>query len=459
MTVGQFWLLYLGVKAMGAFWLGLGLWAVLSAISNLSLALCVLGLLAGAEYACTAIASSSAFAFLRYCNLFSYIDYIDVFTRYLNLEVLGGLISGSRLVLVLLPPLCVIFLALNVAVACRKRPVGKEGRMLRFADGLRRKTDGWTSRHRLFGFEGKKLLIRRKGIVLLAVLVLVLLQAQAPPRQYDPLDMYIQYYEEKYEGPITEEQIQAIQTEAEAAQEPDRVAALQQIAGKAQEAAPGTWIVPSGPYDAIWSYNLDNYHRSTALKALLFLVLLLAPLFSQERQADMKPQLFAAPAGRGKLWRRKWTLALLLSTLVWAMVYGTELYLTTRSYSDFRCLAAPLQSLEAFAGWSAPLTIGQAMVLYYGLKLMTLYAAAAVCMLLSGWCRKNQSALLACTGVLVVPAALSAIGSNAAAFVSLLLPLACVEVFSNPVPFVLTAAVGAAAWYASWYFQARRHLA
>lgn len=206
-------------------------------------------------------------------------------------------------------------------------------------------------------------------------------------------------------------------------------------------------------------YNLDNYHRSTALKALLFLVLLLAPLFSQERQADMKPQLFAAPAGRGKLWRRKWTLALLLSTLVWAMVYGTELYLTTRSYSDFRCLAAPLQSLEAFAGWSAPLTIGQAMVLYYGLKLMTLYAAAAVCMLLSGWCRKNQSALLACTGVLVVPAALSAIGSNAAAFVSLLLPLACVEVFSNPVPFVLTAAVGAAAWYASWYFQARRHLA
>lgn len=104
------------------------------------------------------------------------------------------------------------------------------------------------------------------------------------------------------------------------------------------------------------------------------------------------------------------------------------------SYSDFRCLAAPLQSLEAFAGWSAPLTIGQAMVLYYGLKLMTLYAAAAVCMLLSGWCRKNQSALLACTGVLVVPAALSAIGSNAAAFVSLLLPLACVEVFSNRSP-------------------------
>lgn len=59
--------------------------------------------------------------------------------------------------------------------------------------------------------------------------------------------MYIQYYEEKYEGPITEEKIQAIQTEAEAAQEPDRVAALQQIAGKAQEAAPGPGLSPPAP--------------------------------------------------------------------------------------------------------------------------------------------------------------------------------------------------------------------
>lgn len=166
---------------MGAFWIGLVLWAVLSAISNLSLALCVLGLLAGAEYACTAIASSSAFAFLRYCNLFSYIDYIDVFTRYLNLEVLGGLISGSRLVLVLLPPLCVIFPGLERGCGLPEAACGKRGPVLRFADGLRRKTDGWTSRHRLFGFEGKKLLIRRKGIVLLAVLVLVLLQAPGAP--------------------------------------------------------------------------------------------------------------------------------------------------------------------------------------------------------------------------------------------------------------------------------------
>lgn len=43
MTVGQFWLVYMTVKAFGAFWVGLVLWTILSAISNLALALGHLG--------------------------------------------------------------------------------------------------------------------------------------------------------------------------------------------------------------------------------------------------------------------------------------------------------------------------------------------------------------------------------------------------------------------------------
>ncbi|MBQ9167203.1 MAG: hypothetical protein IJX67_02195 [Oscillospiraceae bacterium] len=68
MTVGQFWGMYLLVKVLGAFWIALMLWAVLSAISNLGLALCILGLLVGAEFACTAIQPSSMLAIVRYGN-------------------------------------------------------------------------------------------------------------------------------------------------------------------------------------------------------------------------------------------------------------------------------------------------------------------------------------------------------------------------------------------------------
>jgi len=65
LTIAEFWLLYIAVKALGAFWIGLTLWAVLSAISNLGLALTAAGLLMGLEFACTAIPSSSMFAVLR----------------------------------------------------------------------------------------------------------------------------------------------------------------------------------------------------------------------------------------------------------------------------------------------------------------------------------------------------------------------------------------------------------
>ena len=102
LTITEFWLLYIAVKALGAFWIGLVLWAVLSAISNLGLALTAAGLLMGLEFACTAILPSSMFAILRYCNIFSYVNYVDVFTNYLNLSFFGLLISGSMLVLVIL---------------------------------------------------------------------------------------------------------------------------------------------------------------------------------------------------------------------------------------------------------------------------------------------------------------------------------------------------------------------
>ena len=130
------------------------------------------------------------------------------------------------------------------------------------------------------------------------------------------------------------------------------------------------------------------------------------------------------------------------------MVYGTELYLTTRSYSDFRCLAAPLQSLEAFAGWSAPLTIGQAMV-------FILWAEAddAVCR-----CRRVYAFVRVVPEKSERPSGLYRRAGGSRRFVGHWFQRGCVRIAAvalglcgglfNPVPFVLTAAVGAAAWYA-----------
>lgn len=423
MTIGQFWLLYITVKAVGAFWIGLVLWAVLSAISNLGLALTAAGLLMGVEFACTAIPSSSMFAAARYVNVFSYVDFSTVFTRYLNISVFWAPVSGSDLVLAILPFLCLIFSILNVLIAEKKHPVTATNRLLHWADGIQKKLDPKLAG----GGEFCKLLIKRKGILLLILLMVVVYQMDEPPREYVPYDPYIQHYQAEFAGPIRSDTITELEEALSNAQDAGNQIGLSTVLESARNAPEGAWIVPTAPYDAIWSNNLKNYHRTTAMSALLFLVLVLAPIASQERQNDMTILLRSTPGGRRKLLGRKQMLLLVVTAAVWAAVYGSELFKAVQAYGAFQCLDAPAYSLELFrdAGWA--LSLGLAAALYYGAKLLVLLAVGEVCFFLSSRCAKNRGAILLCCGVLLIPAALAAIGSAVGERLSFILPLGGIE--------------------------------
>lgn len=422
MTVGQFWLFYMTVKAMGAFWIGLVLWAVLSSISNLGLALSVAGLVMGGEFACTAIPSSSMFALLRYVNVFSYVDFSTVFTRYLNLNVFGKLVAGSDLVLAMLPLLCIVFIAVNMAIAQRKYPVAPQNRLLRWFDGVARRTDPVLAG----GGEPRKLLIKRRGLLLLILLGLLLTKTEAPPREYVAWDPFIQFYEAQYAGPITEGKIEQLETALDNCQDEYNRRGLEIVLEQAQSARDGAWILPTAPYDAIWSNNEENYHRNTALLAMLILVLLLAPIASQERQNDMTILLRSTSGGRKRLVRRKQLLLVAMAALVWTMVYGTELYRTVEVYGGFACLSAPAYSVPIF---HIGLPLWAVLGLYYLAKLLVLVAVGEACYFLSGRCAKNRDATLLCCGILLIPAALGAIGSVIGEYLSFLLPLGGVELF------------------------------
>lgn len=424
MTIGQFWLLYIAVKALGAFWIGLVLWAVLSAISNLGLALTAAGLLMGLEFACTAIPSSSMFAAARYVNVFSYVDFIPVFSRYLNISVFGGLISGSDLVLAILPFLCLVFAGVNVLIVERKHPISSSNRLLHWADGMVRKLDPKLPRCGEFG----KLLVKRKGAILLAVLAIVAIRMEEPPRAYVPYDPYIQHYQSELAGPITEDTITALEEALANAMDTGNQIGLQTVLDSAQNAPEGAWILPTAPYDAIWSNNLDNYHRRTALITMLFLVLTLAPIGSQERQNNMTVLLTSTSGGRKQLWFQKQLVLLAVTAFVWLMVYCGELIHTINAYGAFQCLSAPAFSLELFRN-APPIPLGSMLAFYYGAKLLVLLVIGEICFALSSRCSKNRDAILVCCAVLLIPAALAAIGSRMGEWLSLIIPLGGAEYF------------------------------
>ena len=424
LTIAEFWLLYIAVKALGAFWIGLVLWVVLSAISNLGLALTAAGLLMGLEFACTAIPSSSMFAVLRYVNVFSYVDFIPVFSRYLNISVFGNLISGSDLVLAMLPFLCLVFAGLNVLIVERKHPVSSSNRLLHWADGMVRKLDPKLSRCGEFG----KLLIKRKGAILLIILAIVAIRMEEPPRAYVPYDPYIQHYQSEFAGPITEDTLTALEEALSTAMDTGNQIGLTTVLESAQNAPDGAWILPTAPYDAIWSNNLKNYHRRTALITMLFLVLTLAPIGSQEQQNNMTVLLTSTSGGRKRLSLRKQLVLLAVTAFVWLMVYGSELIHTLNAHGAFRCLSAPAFSLELLR--NAPsIPMGGMLALYYGAKLLVLLVIGEICFALSSQCSKNRDAILVCCAVLLIPAALAAIGSRMGEWLSFIIPLGGAEYF------------------------------
>ena len=426
LTIAEFWMLYIAVKALGAFWIGLVLWAVLSAISNLGLALTAAGLLMGMEFACTAIPSSSMFAVLRYVNVFSYVDFIPVFSRYLNISVFGVLISGGDLVLAILPFLCLIFAGLNVLIVERKHPVSSSNRLLHWADGMLRKLDPKLPWCGEFG----KLLVKRNGVILLAILAILAIRMEEPPRAYVPYDPYIQHYQSEFAGPITEDVILELEEALANAMDTGNQIGLQTVLESAQNAPEGAWILPTALYDAIWSNNLDNYHRRTALITMLFLVLTLAPIGSQERQNNMTVLLTSTSGGRKRLWLQKQLVLLTVTAFVWLMVYGGELIHTLKAYGAFQCLSAPSFSLELFRNTVA-IPLGGMLTLYYGAKLLILLVIGEICFVLSSRCSKNRDAILVCCAILLIPAALAAIGSAVGELLSFIIPLGWVELLGG----------------------------
>ena len=243
-----------------------------------------------------------------------------------------------------------------------------------------------------------------------------------PAEAYVPYDPYIQHYQSEYAGPITEDTITALEEALANAMDTGNQIGLATVLESAQNAPEGAWILPTAPYDAIWSNNLDNYHRRTALITMLFLVLTLAPIGSQERQNNMTVLLTSTSGGRKRLWLQKQLVLLVVTDFVWLMVYGGELIHTANAYRAFQCLSAPAFSLELFR--NAPsIPLGGMLALYYGAKLLVLLVIGEICFVLSSRCSKNRDAILVCCAVLLIPAALAAIGSVVGEYLSFLIPL------------------------------------
>ncbi len=458
MTVGKFFVFYLLMKIAGTFVIGMCLWAILSAISNTNLSFVAGAFFLSAEYLCfKVIPDSFLIVPLKYINIFSFIEYVSVFRKYLNINLFGSVVEVNHMISIILPIAIILLIALLILIHENKKPVSDQNILLRFWDRISRKLSYHLASGKMIPTEYYKTLLIQKGILLLAILMIFqYLYAKAPPREYQAGDQFLSYYKAKLEGPVNDDTLQFLNEEAgrlnnelseldnsEAAsfmreEILSKLHAVTSLSAKTDELISiqesrniQAYILETSLYDAIFNDNVFGYQRKTALLVILFIVLLLSGVFSYENQSRMNTLLRTGVRGREKLWRVKILISLSLAAVVCAAVYGTELILALQQYGNLHSTEAPIQSLSLFSDVPVHISISSFTCLFYALRLLSTFSLTCLVLLISQFSVKTENAVVINSLVLLVPAALHATGMEQFSFISFIMPVGAIELLPD----------------------------
>ena len=465
-TVGGFLVRFFLLRIAAAFLVSLLLWLMLTAINNVKYTIIVAAGVLAVEYSLyTFLPVQSAFNIFKYFNLFTYISLSDLYTNYLNIDIFTyplGIRSISQLALI---PLCLILAAVCVWVHCHKKPAAGRDLLGRVAYKLNSVTDKLLRRLHLFGMELHKTLWIQKGVVIAALLVYVVfgLSYTVSIPVMSSAEQASKQYTAEFAGPVTDStfaRMDAEQTllnnaitahkDAQAAfdaglieyPELDKYAreastaqtkseGLSKVRSRAQElrdkgAAEGfaPWLVDETPFESVYGARAEANQQKAALVAVLALTLLLAGSMAYERQSGMTYLLRSTARGRDALILRKLLLAAGMTTLVWAVVYGMEVYALLSSF-DIPAWSAPAKNLSMLTAFPLNCSITLWLALLYAYRWLSLFCGSVIVLLISSLLRRLEVAYIAASAVTLVPSVLYAyVGIGALRPLSITLPVA-----------------------------------
>ena len=411
MAVGTFLLLDLLWRVLGAWLLGLILWAALQAIANLQIAMLFAGIfLASAFAAFTLIPDSFTIVIFRYINPFALVEVPRVFLRYLNINVFGNAVRGSYLTAFLMPPFLGLSIAACVLLQARKHPVGScLLRIPRFL-ALRQLCLRALGRMGLLRLELHKLLIQQRGLlVLLAFCLWLGVWLEAPSVDMELYDTRTAVYEIRLEGVITKETKAALAEIIDATSDDEAVAALERLSERVDESldhSDGRWLVNPVPWAALLNHSKSSEQRMDGLMLLLFLIMAMSGIFAYENQSGMN----YLHRGDRRLLRIKLGLVALSVFCLWLLYSLCQICLITKTFAPFSGLRAPAFSLPCFSElphWLPLWVVGLGCLL---LRLLAMLTAASIVQLISIYAKSQNQALLSSSAVLLIPAALSSVG-------------------------------------------------
>ena len=130
-----------------------------------------------------------------------------------------------------------------------------------------------------------------------------------------------------------------------------------------------------------------------------------APVFSFERRFGTEKLLRSVRKGRGPVLRRKIAVVCLEVLAIWAIVYLRQ-WNETLDYIGPASLDAPIQNIALLSRSSLRVTLKQFLILVFALRLLGMLTVGLLVSWLSSRAKGWEQAVLAGTGLLILPALL-----------------------------------------------------
>ncbi len=436
------------------------------AFRNHTITWIVLGAICLAEYIpYTLLKRTSAWAIFAHMNLFSLLKPGEIVSEYYNWGFGTMVIPRQMLYLGTIALLLLCLLPIYCLVLPRRKPVESEGHVVRLARRVEYTWNRWAEYLSGVGKESYKLLVAQRGFLVL-VLVFVLawnnrFQGTLPEPDYYQAEFYAAFQgknaDEAFDMYVAEQQQKRVDMQEEidtlyrdykagaiGALEFSYAYGLSNELQKLSEFAMGLEqrqaryhalqekgiiprIIDERGYQQVFGEVFYDVENNYAMIAVMGILLLVIPLFAQEKQVGMVP-ILRASAGRSRLYRRKLLLLLAFTALIWFGITACDMSNVIKQFalSDYD---APVQSIGVLMNFECQISIGTFIVCFHIRKLLLLLAFA-IGVSVIGECLSFRISLLVGTALLV-PHLIYLCGVNAAAVGSVVIPIGGTELYGT----------------------------
>ncbi len=419
LTVGQWIGFYLGAKVLCGFLLGLLIWFVLSFLSQMQLAWLVLLAILGVEYAAwTLIQPQLAISVFRYVNLFAYVFPAETLSAYGNMNFFGRPVGILTLLFWLYLLLTALLSAWVIFGSVKRRPLGNRNLLGRPIALWNRAFDLVRSRLPLLAMESYKLLILGGTALFLLAALWYAPKLRSFGYSFGSADdaAYNGYVHEAA-GPINAD------TDAYLARARENLAAyygdvsqyetaldrLEEetsiLRARASDGGYTPWLAEEVRVNNVLGQDAWSVHRWSGIVSLFLVLLVCAPVFSFERRFGTEKLLRSVRKGRGPVLRRKIAVVCLEVLAIWAIVYLRQ-WNETLDYIGPASLDAPIQNIALLSRSSLRVTLKQFLILVFALRLLGMLTVGLLVSWLSSRAKGWEQAVLAGTGLLILPALL-----------------------------------------------------